>query len=79
MHFLFVLIKVYPVVAITAAVVCLQFAIHFKRQKKRKPLVAFLLALFFLVSSALAWVYYRGDLHADRWLKSQIGTFFPIE
>jgi hypothetical protein len=75
MHFVYVFAHFFPVLAIPAALGAIQLAIHFKRRKQRQPMVfLFLVALCCMLASA-AWIFFRGDLHAQRWAKIAVESF----
>jgi len=75
MHFIYVFAHFYPVLAIPAALGAVQLALHFKRKKKRPPMVfLFMVALFCVLTSA-TWMFFRGDLHAQRWAKIAVESF----
>ena len=75
MHFLFVIAHFYPALAIPAALGAIQLAIHFKRQKKRPPMVfLFMVALFCILSSG-GWIFFRGDRNSEKWAKFAVESF----
>ena len=64
-----------PLLALPAVLAALQFAIHFKRQKKRSPTVFFVMLALFLVLTSAAWIFFRGDLHSQKWAKILVESF----
>jgi 4-hydroxybenzoate polyprenyltransferase len=74
-HFIYVIAHLYPVAAIPAALGAVQLAFHFKRQKRRPPMVfLFMFALFCVLTTAV-WIFFRGDLHAQHWVKMVVESF----
>jgi hypothetical protein len=67
MHFLFLAFRTYPFWAVPVALVSVQIGIHFRRRESRFALVWWGLSVSLIVG-ALAWIIFRGDLHANEWL-----------
>jgi len=75
MHLVYVIAHFFPVVAIPVALGAIQLGIHFKRRKQRPPMVfLFTVALFCFLTSG-AWIFFRGDRYAQRWVKNVVESF----
>jgi hypothetical protein len=70
MHVLFTLARLFPYWALVVAFALIELGVFFKRRRKRgKQWGCWLVALLF-VGLIVAWFYWRGDLHADKWIRA---------
>lgn len=71
MYLIFLFVRVFPFFAFGACVPLVQLA-RFYRNRNSK--IQWLFWLFALVSFAAgaAWVWGRGDLHSDEWVKARL-------
>lgn len=69
MHLVYLLVRTYPYWAVPIAIVFGQLAIHYMRQLNPIRFLFWMItaALVFL---AFAWIFFRGDLHSDEWVRS---------
>lgn len=74
MHLLFLAARIYPFWAVPMVWISAQLAIYFYRRPSRLTYLFWLLVLGFM-SSIGGWLYYRGDLHSDDWIRMFISLF----
>jgi hypothetical protein len=77
MRYLFAFLRYYPLFAIPLAGVLAELAFFLKRKGAKSHILYWLLT-FFLVSTSIAWIVFRGDTESDRWLKKIFGANPPI-
>jgi hypothetical protein len=68
MHLLFLLARIYPFVAFSLAFVMWHLALFFFRRRNRLHMI-FSSSVVGLVISGGVWIYFRGDLHSDEWVR----------
>ena len=68
-HFLFLLMRLLPFWSFPSALISFQLALHFRRKLSPWYRLLALVALA-LLSMLGAWIYYRGDLHSDAWVRT---------
>jgi len=74
MHWIFVLAHFLPFWAIPLAGALVQLAVHFRRRGSVLQWYFGVLAVGLVVASG-AWIYFRGDRHSERWLKTFIEVY----
>lgn len=74
MRYLFLAFRTYPYWAIPVALVFGQIGIHFRR--RQSLYFAFWFGISFgLIVVGAGWVFFRGDLHSDQWLRWVLGDY----
>ena len=74
MHAIFALMRLFPYWGLVIALASVEFALFFRRRGKAvKTLVCGCFAGIFLALISL-WFYYRGDLHAETWIRAWLGS-----
>jgi hypothetical protein len=69
MHSIFTLARFYPFWALPLALVLAELGRHFRR--KNSPLYGPFWAIAgFLVVGTVAWIFFRGDVNSDQWIKT---------
>lgn len=72
MHLIYTAMRFFPWWALPLALVIGELGVFFRRRASRTQFACFGVAGV-LVLSALAWFFFRGDLHSDRWVRSAFG------
>ena len=66
---IFLMVKFVPFWAVPLALVVGDVGWHLHKRRNRLEYVCYIAALC-LISLAGIWLYYRGDVNSDKWLKS---------
>lgn len=74
MRVIFLLFRTYPLWGVTLALVFMQLAVFFTRRRS-KTRFFFWGASIFLLLGVVAWIFFRGDLHSDTWVR----TLFSLD
>lgn len=69
MNFLYTALRIYPYWAIPLAFIFFEIGIVLKRRHIKKAWIPMVLAVAIGIT-CLVWIFYRGDLHSDRWIKA---------
>lgn len=72
MHLFYLAARTYPYWAVPVAIVFGQLGIHFMRRDSVLRFLFFGIAAG-LVVGAFAWIFFRGDLHSDVWVRTLLG------
>ena len=73
MHFLFAVVRIYPIVALCLGIVFFELTVFFYRRHKHPLRFACMFMFLFLLVSTTMWFVNRGDLYSDRWVKQWMG------
>ena len=65
---LFAIFRYYPLIMVPSAVLMAELAWYMKRKGSRSYKYYFAFSVVLVISSGV-WIYFRGDLYADKWLK----------
>lgn len=75
MHTLIWIGRLFPIIAIVVIFALVQIAIHFRRRADTKRLV-FVVGIGGLLGLlTVLWIYFRGDMNSDRWVRDIFGGF----
>jgi ABC-type polysaccharide transport system permease subunit len=66
MSVLYLIIKLYPLFGLSMAVLCFDLSRSYRR-KANSIWIGFAIFTVLFVVSVAAWLFYRGDLHSERW------------
>lgn len=69
MYVIFAFARFVPLWATPVALVLIQIGIFFSRRKEKKLAISFFGTAFMIIVGAGLWIYFRGDLHSDEWVK----------
>lgn len=72
MHSFFFLAHYYPVLAVCMCTVIGQIGYFYRRKKDPIEYACWAMIAIFGITTLL-WVYFRGDLHSDLWVRKIIG------
>ena len=68
MHLIFFMVRYYPVLAVCLILVAAQFGYFFRRKKDPVEFACWAMIAILAVTVGL-WIYFRGDLHSDLWVR----------
>jgi hypothetical protein len=71
MHYVFLLLRLYPYWALPVSILFGQLGMFFRRHDNKLQWVCFGAVGFFVITTVL-WAIGRGDLHSDAWVRSII-------
>ncbi len=74
MSVFYLVIKLYPLFGLAAAILCLDLARTYRRKANSVWIGFAMFCVIFLISVG-AWVYFRGDLNSERWFSSWTEQF----
>jgi hypothetical protein len=73
MSFLYLLLKIYPIIGVALGVLCFDLSRSLK-QKGNKGYIGLIIFSVFWFLSATTWVVFRGDKNSDRWYRDVFGA-----
>jgi len=66
-------LRFYPFIGLALMLGLIEIGRHFRRLRDSRQWLFFLPAGFVFVT-IMIWIFFRGDIHSDQWLKSLFGT-----
>lgn len=73
MHMLFLLMRYYPFIGGALGFAFMQIAIFLRRKVRKTQWFYWGGAVFWFLTVAL-WIFFRGDIHSDQWIKHWFGA-----
>ncbi|MEK7689695.1 MAG: hypothetical protein AAB425_01600 [Bdellovibrionota bacterium] len=74
MWVIFILAKSFPFWAIAISIACVDIGRYYRRLRRNTQHV-YWGSVILLGVLTLLWIFFRGDLHSDKWVKAVIGDY----
>jgi ABC-type polysaccharide transport system permease subunit len=74
MSILYLVIKLYPLFGLSMAILCIDLTRTYRR-RLNSIWVGFAIFAVLFIASVILWVFFRGDLNSEKWIRALIETF----